>query len=216
MFTGLIEEIGIIENINPVGGNIRLRIHAQKTCGSLHMNDSVSMNGVCLTVIWNNTSSFEVESVEETLKKTSIGSLNISDRVNLELPLQLNDRLGGHLVQGHVDATETVTGIEKRDNSWLFTFSLSKQFSKYIVLHGSIAIDGVSLTVAQLTESNFGVSIIPTTMQETTFHFYKIGTIVNIEVDILAKYVERLTGKENSLQEKKKFLTEHYLRDLGY
>ncbi|MFI5253642.1 MAG: riboflavin synthase [Bacteroidota bacterium] len=216
MFTGIIEEIGTVERRDPAGTGVRLRIRAPKSAGELKVHDSVNINGACHTVVWHESTSFEVESVEETIKKTAIGNLIIGDRVNLELPMRLNERLGGHLVLGHVDTTGKILGIEKRDGSWLVFIRIPDNFHKYLVHVGSIGIDGVSLTVAKLDENKIGVSIIPYTMENTIFQHYRTGTVVNVELDIIGKYIERMIQSDGTTTDKKPFMNETQLRELGY
>ena len=192
MFTGIIEEIGVIERRESAGTGIKLRIRAPRSAQELNIHDSVSINGVCHTVTWRDDHSFDVESVEETLKKTSIRGLHPGNQVNLELPMRLNERLGGHLVLGHVDATGIVKEIEKREGSWFVWIDLPESFKRYLVRVGSISIDGVSLTIAEMNDDAIAVSIIPYTMEHTIFRWYKKGSIVNIEFDIIGKYLSKL------------------------
>ena len=214
MFTGIIEEIGKVESIQSFSKGLQLTILAQRSAAELHINDSISINGVCQTVIRRHESSFEVEAVEETLKKTTFNSLRINDSVNLELPMRLNERLGGHLVLGHVDTVGRIMNIEPRESSWMFTLDIPEKFLQYIVSVGSIAIDGVSLTVAEMHQNNIRVSIIPHTMENTIFKYYKINDRVNLEFDIIGKYIEQLL-KKNEIKGKSVF-SEQYLRESGY
>lgn len=215
MFTGLVEEIGIIESIQSIGGGIRIRIQAHRATRELATNDSVSINGACQTVVAKSDNTFDVEAVEETLKKTAFGTFQPHIRVNLELPLTLDERLGGHLVLGHVDAVGQITAIEPRASSWMFTVTVPRTFVRYLVHTGSITIDGVSLTVAELDGNCFRVSIIPHTMEKTIFQYYNVNDPVNLEFDIIGKYIERMisAGKETN---EKQFLTEKHLRELGF
>jgi len=215
MFTGLIEEVGTIENIHSMGGGIRIRVRAAQSARELAVKDSIAINGVCLTVVSRTESTFDVEAVEETLKKTTFDALQADMRINLELPMRLNERLGGHLVLGHVDAVGEITAIERRENSWMFRFAIPQQFTHYLVRTGSVAIDGVSLTVAELRGNAAAVSIIPHTMENTIFQFYKPNDPVNLEFDVIGKYVERMLWTGKDLPEKQ-FLTEKHLRDLGF
>ena len=192
MFTGIIQEIGTVQEALPIGGGIRLTIEAHQTASDLKTNDSVSVNGVCQTVVDTKDRRFTVVAVEETLLKTTLGSLGRTSRVNIELPLRLGDRLGGHIVSGHVDCVGEISSIERRDTSWLFRVSVPRQFKRYVIFVGSIAIDGVSLTVASIEGDIVTVSIIPHTMQKTIFSSYTPQTRVNLEFDLLGKYVERL------------------------
>ena len=192
MFTGIIQEIGTVESLKPIGKGVRFRIKASLSSQKLHVNDSISINGACHTIVWKNRTSFEVVSVEETLKKTSLGSLQKRGSINLELPLGISDRFNGHIVLGHVDCVGSVTKIKKLGTSWLFTIEIPKKFSKYIIPRGSISIDGVSLTIAQLEQNRILISIIPHTMRHLIFQYYKINSKVNIEFDIVGKYIERM------------------------
>jgi len=214
MFTGIITEIGRVAEIRPVGGGVRLIIAAPESTRELHVNDSVSVNGVCQTVIGTKGATFEVEAVEETLRKTTLGTLRPRSPVNLELPVRLNDRLGGHLVLGHVDCSGEIRKVEKKENSWLITIIAPTAFSKYLVPVGSIAVDGISLTVAALNKNEFVVSIIPHTLEKTTISAAREGLMVNLEFDIIGKYIERLLtaggkGGESTLNAEK-------LRQWGY
>jgi riboflavin synthase len=216
MFTGIIEEIGTISHVKSLGGGIQLRVQAPQSAGQLHVNDSVSINGVCQTVVWRDESAFDVVAVEETLKKTTFGSLRVGMRVNLELPLKLDQRLGGHLLLGHVDTVGRITDVEQRETSWMFSVEFPNAFARYIVPTGSIAVDGVSLTVAELGESNLRVSIIPHTMEKTIFASYRKSDAVNLEFDVIGKYVERLVSGSTDDQTKKFVLTEKDMREMGY
>ncbi len=192
MFTGIITEIGTLVRTRPTGGGVRLTIGARDSSRELHVNDSVSVNGVCQTVIGVHDGSFDVEAVEETLRKTTLGGLTSGSTVNLELPVRLNDRLGGHLVLGHVDCVGDIREVQKQASSWLMTIGFPEEFARYIVPVGSIAVDGISLTVAALQERAFTVSIIPHTLEKTTIAQARPGLGVNLEFDILGKYIERL------------------------
>ena len=196
MFTGIITEIGTVKEIRTKGNGIRLVVSAPASAKELRVNDSVSVSGVCQTVIGAGGGTFEVEAVEETLKKTTLGSLKKGSPVNLELPVRLNDRLGGHLVQGHVDCVGTVRSVVKQVNSWLLTIGFPKEFTRSIVPVGSIAVDGISLTVAALGDHEFTISIIPHTLEKTTIAAVREGSRVNLEFDIIGKYVERLLEGE--------------------
>jgi riboflavin synthase len=192
MFTGLIEEKGVVQKLEHRKGSVIFTLRAGKRMRSLKVDESISINGVCLTVIRSTRSAFTVQAVEETLRKTNLGSLHVGDSVNLERPLLPNQRLGGHFVLGHVDGVASVTEIAKRKSSWMFWFRMPRRFSRYLIPVGSIAVNGVSLTVATLTENEFAVSIIPHTWDVTTFGELRVGDHVNIEFDMLGKYVERL------------------------
>ncbi|MBI1807278.1 MAG: riboflavin synthase [Ignavibacteria bacterium] len=216
MFTGIVEEVGKISHVERTKGGLRLQISAPGALSELKVNDSVSINGVCQTVISKNSSSFAVEAVEETLGKTTFPSLKAGDKVNVELPMRVNDRLGGHIVLGHVDAVGKITAIQARDNSWMFTVRIPEQFSKYIVPVGSIAIDGVSLTVAAVENCSITISIIPHTMDHTIFTSYAVGSDVNVEFDIIGKYIERMIIAQPTAHNDGRGLSEQYLRKMGY
>ncbi len=215
MFTGIISEIGNVETIQHIGKGVLLRIRAPESTKELKVDDSVSVNGVCQTVIAKSKSSFDVVAVEETLKKTTLGNLKSSERVNLELAMRLSDRLGGHLVLGHVDCVGTIKSIEKRTNSWLFTVMIPKEFLKFVISVGSVAIDGVSLTIANIGKNSFDISIISHTMEKTVFKNKKINDRVNIEFDVLGKYIESILLKTIEENRKEKFSYKK-LKSLGF
>ena len=216
MFTGIIEEIGKIVEISKKGGGIFLQVSGPKSVQELKVNDSVAINGVCQTVLSKKGDSFVVEAVEETLKKTTFSSLKIGASVNLELPMRLNERLGGHLVLGHVDCIGTISHIDKRKNSWMFTIEFPEKYTKYVIPIGSIAIDGVSLTIAELDGNQLRVSIIPHTMENTIFKSYNVNNNVNLEFDIIGKYIERMHGESNPQFNQNKMLSESGLKEAGY
>lgn len=190
MFTGIIEEIGKVKSIAQKGKARVLTIESKKLLSEIKIGDSVSVNGVCLTVFEKSNDSFKVEAVEETIKKTNLGDLKVGDFVNLELALKLGERLGGHIVQGHVDTTGVIKSIKKLHNSWIFEIKFPVEFRKYLIPTGSIAVDGISLTVADVNRDRFKVSIIPFTWENTNIKFKKVGDRVNLEFDFFGKYVE--------------------------
>jgi len=211
MFTGIIEKMGRVIDRN---GN---RITIETEWKDLKVGESVSVNGVCLTIVesWNlrRPGSFSADLSPQTLKSTTFGSLNVGSRVNLERALKLGERLGGHLLSGHVDGLGKVKAIVKEKGARLFEIATSPEILKYVVPKGSIGVDGVSLTVVHVMGSrDFSVSIIPHTEKVTTFGFLKVNDSVNIEVDILAKYVENLVGKV----EEKTEITEEFLSRRGF
>lgn len=192
MFTGLVEERGRVLTLNPNGDGVRLHIAASTVLDDVTMGASIAVNGVCLTVVAFDDSSFSVDAVPETMDRSNLGRLEVDSAVNLERPVRVSDRLGGHIVQGHVDATAEVLSIAPHDDgSFLYTFMLDSMVAPYVVEKGSITIDGISLTVAGLSESTFTIAIIPHTAEVTTLSDRSPGDLVNIEVDVLAKYVER-------------------------
>jgi riboflavin synthase len=192
MFTGIVEEIGHVVSLHVHADGIQFRFKAKKVMSGLTTGNSIAVNGTCLTVVQRDTHSFSAEAMRETLRKTNLGKLRIYDEVNLERAISMEQRLGGHLVQGHVDATGTITRKVQFKSSWMFSISFPSGFRKYFVRAGSVAVDGVSLTVARLHRDSFEVGIIPFTMENTTFHSYRRGTKVNLEFDVLGKYIESL------------------------
>ena len=192
MFTGLIEEIGIVKSIKQKDGSVIFTIQGKKTVKSLRIDHSIAVEGVCLTVIKRTEKTFDVQAVEETLKKTTLGNLKVGSPINLERPLMPSDRLGGHFVLGHVDGLGRVISLKTLESSWIFWIQVPKKFSLHRVPVGSIAVNGVSLTMAEVKANSFAVSIIPHTMEVTTFRLLKSGDTVNLEFDVLGKYVERL------------------------
>ena len=199
MFTGIIGEIGTIAGVVRTAGGRRLTINATQAASELAVNDSVAVNGVCLTVTDLAAPTFTVEAVEETLVKSTLGSLATASRVNLELPLRVGDRLGGHMVLGHVDCTGEIRGIRKLASSWMLEIAHPPEFGRYIIPVGSIAVDGISLTVAEKGGGSFKISVIPHTLEKTLLSEAAAGQLVNLEFDLLGKYVESLFGgmKEN-------------------
>ncbi len=196
MFTGIIEEIGVIKGVTGSSdGGRELRIGCKTVFQDIAIGDSLSVNGVCLTIVEKLKSEVKVEAVEETIKKTTLGGLRLGDPVNLERAATLNSRVGGHLVQGHVDATGKVAAIEKLPLGRLYRFRIPRQLMKYLIPVGSVAVNGVSLTVAEKFSDSFKVAIIPHTYDNTVFKYLRVGSAVNIEIDMMAKYVESLLKK---------------------
>ena len=201
MSTGLIEEKGKLINKIKTGDGLKLVFTAKKVFDDLNIGSSISVNGVCLTVVELNKDSFAVDTIEETLKKTNLGRLNVNDFVNLERPLKADARLGGHFVLGHVDTTGKVESVKELSNSHFMTISYPENFQKYLIYVGSVAIDGVSMTVAEVNNNSFSVGIIPHTWIETVFSSKKPGDSVNLEFDVLGKYVEKIMeGKADNIR----------------
>jgi riboflavin synthase len=201
MFTGLIEEKGKLISKIKTGDGLRLVFTAQNVFDDLDIGNSISVNGVCLTVVELNKGSFAVDTIEETLKKTNLGQLNVNDFVNLERPLKADARLGGHFVLGHVDTTGKVESVKELSNSHFMTISYPENFKNYLIYVGSVAIDGVSMTVAEVNNNSFSVGIIPHTWTETVFSDKKPGDSVNLEFDVLGKYVEKIMeGKAENIR----------------
>ena len=200
MFTGIIEGLGTVISVTPMGGGIRMAIRSDFTLDSLDVGDSIAVNGACLTAVKVENKEFGVDVSPETLAKSTIGHVKMRDRVNLERALRLGGRLDGHLVTGHVDGTGKVTAKESAGNAVLFSFETSEDLCRYIVEKGSVAVDGISLTVNVCDQKGFQVSIIPHTAEVTTMGFRNIGDLVNIETDLIGKYVERFTQKAQGKQ----------------
>lgn len=197
MFTGLVEEIGVIKNVSSKGSSKVFEVTSKVVIKNMNIGDSICVNGACQTVVYFDNASFRFESVLETLKKTNLANLKIGDKVNLESSLTLSKKIGGHLVLGHVDCIGTVLSIQNLNSSWLVEISYPKEFNKYIVNVGSVAVNGVSLTVASSKSSSFVVSIIPHTFENTNLCDLKIGSKINIEFDIIGKYIEKLLLANN-------------------
>ena len=196
MFTGIIEEVGTIQSIRNSGkGKVVTVRSTKKFLGDVRIDDSISVSGTCLTVIRRTPTVFTVEAVEETLKKTTTGSLRTGGKVNLEKAVKMSDRLGGHLVLGHVDTVGTIIAIVPQTLSWMFEVEFSPEYMKYVIPVGSISFDGISLTVAERKLSSVVVAIIPHTMEKTIFGMKKKGDRVNIEFDLVGKYIEQFLQK---------------------
>ncbi len=192
MFTGIVEELGTVVALAQGKDSARLRIHGALVTSDAVHGASIAVNGVCLTVVDTAEGEFSADVMRETLERSSLGALEVGSRVNLERPVTLAERLGGHLVQGHVDGTGTVLSREPGDDWEMVTISLPPELSRYVVNKGSITVDGVSLTVVEAGTDRFTVSLIPTTLGLTTLGLRGVGEPVNLEVDVIAKYVERL------------------------
>ena len=194
MFTGIIEDLGIVETLEQENTNLQLTIKS-KLASELKIDQSVSHNGVCLTVIDLTASSYTVTAIKETLDKTNLNSLKVGDRVNLERGLKLGDRLDGHMVQGHVDQVGTCINVEAQNGSWIYTFEYNPKLGNITIEKGSVTVNGVSLTVVNSKDNGFSVAIIPYTYEHTNFHTFEEGTVVNLEFDVIGKYVSRLHTK---------------------
>src|ERR1041385_3092058 len=192
MFTGIIEELGRVRSIEKRGEDARIIIAARTVIEGSHDGDSISVNGVCLTALDVKPDSFRADVSKETLFRSTLGSLQEGSPVNLERAVTPATRLGGHIVQGHVDARGTFLGSEDHGESWTFRFAYPREIAKYLVFKGSVAVEGISLTIAGLTDDYFEVAIIPKTWEVTNLSSLKSGDAVNLEVDVIGKYVERL------------------------
>ena len=194
MFTGLVAGLGSVDAVEPDGRGVRLRV-ATPLGAELAAGDSVAVNGVCLTAVEPGPGGFGADVMAETLRRSSLGPLGAGDEVNLELPLRASDRLGGHIVQGHVDGVGAVESAVDEGFARIVRIAAGPEVLRYVVEKGSIAIDGVSLTVASVDDEGFTVSLIPETLERTTLGAASPGRVVNLEVDVLAKYVEKLAGR---------------------
>jgi riboflavin synthase len=192
MFTGIIEEKGEVVAVEPAGDSARLSVRGPVVTADARHGDSIAVNGVCLTVVEAHGDVFTVDVIKESLDRSSLGALTEGSAVNLERAVRADQRLGGHIVQGHVDGTAVLLSREPGDNWDNLRFSLPAELSRYVAEKGSIAIDGISLTVTTVDDGSFGVSLIPTTLKLTTMGERQVDDLVNIEVDVIAKYVERL------------------------
>lgn len=199
MFTGLIEEVGRVRAVADGDSGRRLQIEAHVVLEDAQIGESISVNGACQTVVELDGASFVVESVEETLRRTTLGDLVPGNRVNLERSLRLQDRLGGHLVAGHVDGVGIVRRFERRDGATALEVEAPAALQRYVASKGSIAIDGISLTVVDVSDNVFTVAIIPHTLQHTNLSETESGSRVNLEVDLVARYVERLYSSREKL-----------------
>jgi riboflavin synthase len=218
VFTGIVEEVGVLERM--VGGSqaSTLFIRANKVLEDVKLGDSIAVNGVCLTVTSFGANRFTADVMPETLKKTNLGQMKRGDVLNLERAMKLGDRFGGHIVSGHVDGTGTIVEREPHANAVLFCISTSGELLKYMVPRGSVTVDGISLTIVEVSESGFSVSIIPHTIAHTNLREKRPGDLVNLECDLIGKYVERLlTWKtEHHQQVKASGLGTDFLREHGF
>ncbi|MEV0596429.1 riboflavin synthase [Nonomuraea cavernae] len=196
MFTGIIEEKGQVVAVEPTGDSARLSVRGPIVTSDAAHGDSIAVNGVCLTVVAVDDGVFTVDVIKESLDRSSLGGLKEGSAVNLERAVRADQRLGGHIVQGHVDGTAVLRSREPGESWDNLRFSLSGELSRYVAEKGSIAIDGISLTVTTVDDESFGVSLIPTTLKLTTMGELQVGDLVNIEVDVIAKYVERLVVRQ--------------------
>ncbi|WP_410496527.1 riboflavin synthase [Cellulosilyticum sp. ST5] len=215
MFTGIVEEIGHVEHIQNGEKFSRIKINAVKVLEQSQIGDSIATNGVCLTITNMTSGSFEADIMAETLRKSNLGSLRIGAAVNLERAMLLSSRLGGHLVSGHIDGIGEMMSITKEAAATWITIKAPTEILRYVVLKGSIAIDGISLTVADVTKEYFKVSVIPHTKNKTTLLMKGVTDKVNLEVDIIGKYVERLLGLTHEVHKENK-IDEDFLKNHGF
>ena len=196
MFSGIVQSKGKVTEFD---GNL-LKIESSEIAKENNISESISVNGACLTIVDKDRNNFSVNVVEETLKRTSLGKLSVNSNVNLEAALKVGDKIGGHNVQGHVDCTTTVKNINKIDNSWIVDFYKPLDFAHYFIEKGFIAIDGVSLTITNDIEEFFSIAVIPFTWNHTIFSGYDVGSVVNLEVDMTAKYIEKIIKNCQNLE----------------
>lgn len=217
MFTGIIEEVGILEEIITGNGFGIMKVKCSKVLEDTKIGDSIATNGVCLTVREKDAFSFSADVMGETLAKTNLGSLKIGDKLNLERALRLSDRLGGHIVSGHIDGIGEIVSIaEQSDGTWL-TISAPQEVLKYVIYKGSISIDGISLTVAYVDNEAFKVSVIPHTLENTILHNKKINSKVNLECDLVGRYIEKLfSPKDENEENNKSNISIEFLKNNGF
>ncbi|WMJ79928.1 riboflavin synthase [Clostridium sp. MB40-C1] len=215
MFTGLVEEIGNVDSVSKGIKSAKIKIKANKILEGVKLGDSICTNGVCLTVTEFGKDSFTVDVMAETMRRSSLCDLKKGDRVNLERALGVGDRLGGHIVSGHIDGVGKIKSFEKEDNATWISIDTPENILRYIVLKGSIAIDGVSLTVAYVDNQIFKVSIIPHTKDETTLLKKNIGDVVNLECDMIGKYVEKFLGMKEE-EEVRSSIDMSFLKENGF
>lgn len=218
MFTGIIEEQGTVKSIIPGKNSAVITIQCEKVLEGTKLGDSIALNGVCLTVISIGRNEYSADIMHETLRRSSLRQLKKGDTVNLERAMAAGGRFGGHIVSGHIDGTGTVVNIQEDDNAVWYTIESSVSVLKYIVEKGSVAIDGISLTVAEVSEQYFKVSTIPHTRKETNLSERKAGDVVNIECDVIGKYVERLINfsDSNISDGNNSRITKDFLSDNGF
>ncbi len=209
MFTGIIEEIGKLKKIQTGADSCVLTISANLILSDMHIGDSIAVNGTCLTVCKFDNTCFSADVMPETLRRTNLGKLSSGSPVNLERAMSANGRFGGHIVSGHIDGTGNIKNFTKENNAIWVTISAKPELLNYMILKGSITIDGISLTIAKISEQDFSVSVIPHTRQQTTLLSKKIGDIVNLECDMIAKYIEKFCNIQKSNSISKAFLAEH-------
>lgn len=216
MFTGIVEEKGTVKSLSKNTLPAKIQIECSRVLEGSITGDSIAVNGVCLTATELTGNTFTADIMNETLERSSLGALKPGSHVNLERAAALNTRLGGHIVSGHIDGTGKISRIEEIENTFWYTISCSDRLLKFIIEKGSIAIDGISLTVARVNPGNFQVSIIPHTLKETTLMEKKTGDIVNLENDVIGKYVDRLLHFEGKEEKNESRITEAFLLENGF
>lgn len=214
MFTGIVEEVGIIKGIKKGTDSAVLAIQAKTVLEDIHMGDSIAVNGVCLTVISFSGNEFSADAMHETLNRSALREARSGTAVNLERAMSANGRFGGHIVAGHVDGTGVVTAIEKDDNAVWFTLRAEPSILRYVVEKGSIAMDGISLTVAKVSDETFSVSLIPHTVANTALAKKSVGDTMNLETDVVGKYIEKLLQPQET--PRKSGVTREFLLQNGF
>ena len=213
MFTGIVEEIGEIVAISKNTQGLDFDIKAEKIFDDLKIGDSVAINGCCQTVTRIKGNVFTVQAVFETVKLTNFNKLSVGNSVNLERAMQLTSRLGGHIVSGHIEGIASVVSISSQGNATIFELTYPREISKYLIYKGSIAINGISLTICELNSNSFKVSVIPHTLANTTLRSAKVGDEINIETDMIAKYIEKMIIKDDNVGSK---ITLDFLKENGF
>lgn len=216
MFTGIIEEIGTVEKIGSGQDSARLTVKASRVLEDVHVGDSIAVNGICLTVTGFTSGSFTVDVMHETIKRSSFSSLRVGSRVNLERAMAADGRFGGHIVSGHIDGTGKIIKIRRDGIALWYTIETTAEIMKYIVEKGSVAISGISLTVAEVNGNSFSVSTIPHTNEVTVLHECRVGDTVNLENDIIGKYIERFVKGSSVTASGKGGITEEFLARCGF
>ncbi len=221
MFTGIIEEVGSVASIRKGAHSCVLTVNASRVLEDVHLGDSIATNGVCLTVTSFTSHSFSADVMHETLNRSSLGSLHIGSPVNLERAMLAGGRFGGHIVSGHIDGVGTISSIKEDDNAVWYTVEAPSNILRYIIEKGSITLDGISLTVAKVTNSNFSVSIIPHTRVQTNLASKKVGDVLNLENDLVGKYVEWLmlqpiAASQEQPEQKSSGITKEFLSHYGF
>lgn len=216
MFTGIIEEIGTIKAMKQQKNSMELTISTKHLLSDVKLGDSIAVNGICLTVTSYTDTTFCVDVMHETLKRTSLSLLSCGSSVNLERAMSMQSRFGGHIVSGHIDGTGTITHIETDGIATLYTIKAPSQITRYIVEKGSIAIDGISLTVVSVTEEAFSISVLPHTKEHTILHIKRKGDLVNLEVDLIGKYIEKLVLPYQNLKQVSSNITKEFLLKHGF
>lgn len=216
MFTGIIEGIGEIKTIIQGSNSFNLTITCKKITEDMKIGDSIAVNGICLTVTKKEINCFTVDVMPQTICNSNIGKLKLSDKVNLERAVMVTDRLGGHIVSGHIDGTGVISDIKRDDNAIWLTVEAPESILKYIINKGSVTVDGISLTAAYVEDSCFKVSLIPHTREITIFGFISRGDIVNIECDVIGKYVEKLMFFKDTKETKPSNISIGFLREHGF